>query len=509
MAIQMYPEPKAKPVKFSNNSDNENDRKDFVLRALQLHFRGDMQLVFKHLPEFMESPALKALLEKLNDLEKEVFEVWEMEGYGKVAGEEEKSASLQQDLPSESEPNPTFPRKVMLPNGKVQQPYRFDLSTAFPELIFEGAASLVTEGHESAGMKLDAQSFTLSGIPSEAGHYQVGFRFLQPGKETENLTADLHIIPDPRLLWKEVEPEENQLFASEHTQNQTVTSHSKYLHGASRRGRSHAHTGAFREDFFDLDLLPDDDSDGEWLFAAVADGAGSAKYSRRGAKEACQEAIQIIIRTDLKQLEDELIGQMAACNNIVGDLDQERIKEASAKVLGTAAKGAWEFIAKEAEEMGLEASDFHTTLLLTAARKFDFGWWIGAWWVGDGAIGLYRAGKSIEILGNPDGGQFAGQTRFLTSKEVWAEENAMQNRISFAIVDDFTALALMTDGVSDPMFQTDYNMGQLEKWDAFWTDLSASVDLSFPNRKADDQLLEWLNFWSTGDHDDRTIVLIV
>jgi hypothetical protein len=83
------------------------------------------------------------------------------------------------------------------------------------------------------------------------------------------------------------------------------------------------------------------------------------------------------------------------------------------------------------------------------------------------------------------------------------------NRVAIEVVDDFTAVALMSDGVSDPMFQTDYNMGQLEKWDDLWEQLNEAVDFSPENPNAADQLLEWLNFWSTGDHDDRSIVILV
>src|SRR5690606_14699190 len=48
---------------------------------------------------------------------------------------------------------------------------------------------------------------------------------------------------------------------------------------ASKRGRSHAHEGTFRDDDFCTKSLPND-----WAIVAVADGAGSAKYARQGSK---------------------------------------------------------------------------------------------------------------------------------------------------------------------------------------------------------------------------------
>lgn len=511
MAVQTYPEPKVKPVKFSNNSDQENHRKDFVLQALQRHFRGDMQLVYQHLPEFLESPALKALLGKLTDLEKEVFEVWEMEGYGKVAGETETEVSQTVESPDSepiSETEASYPRKVILANGKVQQGYRFDLTGAFPELLANGAVSLKIEGHETAGLTLNAHAQTLSGTPTEAGHYRVTFQLLQPGVETEVITSDLHIIPDPRLLWKELEPEPGQDYAKPHTDAAMLSGKDKAMLGASRRGRSHAHTGAFREDDFAMDYLASDSTDG-WYLTAVSDGAGSAKFSRRGSQLACRVALDHLKKVNWKAFEEELRPLAEAFRNSEAAEGNPAIATAAYPVLGKAALAAYEAILSEAEATEEEPSAFHATLLLTVAKKFDFGWWIGAWWAGDGAIGLYRVGESVKILGKPDGGEFAGQTRFLTSKEVWESEEAVMNRIAFDLVDDYTCLALMSDGVSDPMFQTDYNMGQLEKWDALWNQWNESVDFSRGNPNAAEQLLEWLNFWSTGDHDDRTIALIV
>ncbi len=77
-----------------------------------------------------------------------------------------------------------------------------------------------------------------------------------------------------------------------------------------------------------------------------------------------------------------------------------------------------------------------------------------------------------------------------------------------SIVPDFTALMLMTDGISDPFFETDANLARKEKWDELWKDLSAKVDFSDDNVKSKDQLLSWLDFWSPGNHDDRTIAIL-
>ena len=110
-------------------------------------------------------------------------------------------------------------------------------------------------------------------------------------------------------------------------------------------------------------------------------------------------------------------------------------------------------------------------------------------------------------MGDPDGGDFAGQTRFLTMGEVM-QPAEIYKRLRFEIIEDFTALVLMTDGVTDPKFETDANLQRIEKWNNLWEDITSSVELTDDNENAAPQLLKWLDFWSPGNHDDRTIAII-
>jgi hypothetical protein len=150
---------------------------------------------------------------------------------------------------------------------------------------------------------------------------------------------------------------------------------------------------------------------------------------------------------------------------------------------------------------------------LTICKKFSYGWFIASFWVGDGAICLYdKEAHSAKLLGIPDEGEYAGQTRFLTMPEIFKDITSLYQRLRFAIVPDFTALFLMSDGVSDPKFETDANLNNPKKWDDLWDDLINNqehpVDLSDDNEEAKNQLLDWLDFWSPGNHDDRTIAIL-
>jgi hypothetical protein len=72
-----------------------------------------------------------------------------------------------------------------------------------------------------------------------------------------------------------------------------------------------------------------------------------------------------------------------------------------------------------------------------------------------------------------------------------------------------TALFLMTDGVSDPRFETDARLARPADWHALWQELNATLQLDDAVAGQEQKLLDWLDFWSPGNHDDRTIAMIV
>ena len=114
--------------------------------------------------------------------------------------------------------------------------------------------------------------------------------------------------------------------------------------------------------------------------------------------------------------------------------------------------------------------------------------------------GIAKAKVLVESL--PYLREFSGQTRFLTMREIFGD----RQRISLAVVPDFTAIALMTDGVSDAKFETDANLRNPQKWRELWEDVRSAALAQAENPH--EALLEWLNFWSPGNHDDRTIAFL-
>lgn len=322
----------------------------------------------------------------------------------------------------------------------------------------------------------------------------------------------------------------------------------KDIVAASVRGRSHAHEnpGKPRDDDFKVSYCEETG----WYVMAVADGAGSAKFSRQGSKIAC-ETVQDYCKSCLTNSENLETAIARFSEENAKENNEDAIRDARKAVgdliygvLGTAAVKAHKEIAAEvdaynkakkekANEIAEQAKalnpdaeapvipvveaqmkDYATTLLIAICKKFEFGWFVATWWVGDGAIGLYKQGESIKILGEPDEGEFGGQTRFVTMRDIFADAASIYKRLRFNIVSDFTALMLMTDGVSDAKFETDANLNNIEKWDALWNDIrgenedKCKVDLSDDNSESQYQLMQWLNFYTKSNHDDRTIAIL-
>ncbi len=363
----------------------------------------------------------------------------------------------------------------------------------------------VTMGHKDNGI-------VITGIPTVDGDYDVILKYKYQGWYEGCSVLErkfkITINPDPRSLWKDVPTDENiKFFKKDYVSEYVTVSENdkgpqKDIVAASKRGRSHAHEGKPRDDDF---RLFHNDKNG-WYVIAVADGAGSAKYSRKGSALACDTCIEYC-KSALEapaQLEDAIV----ALNNATEGHSNRNISTMLYEIIGGAAHKARRAILETAKANEDQLRDYSTTLLLTICKKFDFGWFVASFWVGDGAMCIYdKQRQYVKILGVPDGGEYAGQTRFLTMKEIFEPESLM-SRLKYSIEEDFTALLLMTDGISDPFFETDANLNNVEKWNKLWSNIKSEVDLTDNNSESQYQLLKWLDFWSPGNHDDRTIIIL-
>ena len=397
---------------------------------------------------------------------------------------------------------PAKSKSFVLPNGMVGKPY----STVL-EFVPEGNLFVQIDKMKEIGLDYDEATRTLSGTPSLQGEHKIFFayRITYSTGKFDDYYYVLHftVNHDPRSLWKNLESNKDDQYWKPDEDKKILLTPELAMVAASKRGRSHAHEGSFRDDDFSLHFKEDIG----WHITAVADGAGSAQYSRRGSQIACETAIRFLDETLNAEFTANLEKLAAAYMEDPSNEARKEIGDQLYLSVGTAAFNAQKAIEEEAKEKDAQSKDYSTTLIVSINKKFSFGHFIGAFWVGDGGIGIYHEGKSVKVLGDSDGGEFAGQTRFLTMSET-TQPVELFRRLRFDIVDDFTALVLMSDGITDAKFQTDNNLVRIEKWDELWKDITASVKLDRDNKEMDQQLLDWLDFWSPGNHDDRTIAIV-
>lgn len=408
---------------------------------------------------------------------------------------------------------------LRFPNGTVKKEY----SVCF-ELPMDKISNVELAGAEELGLALAAGEdgrFALCGKPTRTGDFTLTLRYdTVEGEETSELKIPVAFNPDPRSLWRNIPTDENIPYFKKDSDTAYIKveagedgSPKKDVVAASQRGRSHAQEGKARDDHFTLTHC--DDSD--WYVMAVADGAGSAKFSRKGSEVACNTAVD-----HCRRLLADNPAFETAIREYAADRDDPEKRTALTRhvidIIYNGALKAHEAVKKVAganEEAKLK--DFATTLMFAVCKKYEFGWFLASFWVGDGAMCLFdEKTKTAKLLGTPDEGEFSGQTRFLTMPEIFRDKDIVSKRMRMSIVPDFTALFLMTDGVSDPMFETDRNLNDYAMWEKFYSNLKngfpddeiGGVDLSDDNETSQTQLLSWLDFWSPGNHDDRTIAIL-
>jgi len=391
----------------------------------------------------------------------------------------------------------TIKKTIYLKNAKVNEPY-----LGVIEVPGLKGIRLLDDG--GTGLKLDEEAGTLSGQPTVSGDFVIRVHGLLSNRRCD-VRANLAVIPDPRSLWISKPHDPTAPFAKDDEDSEMNRGGDLVCVAASKRGRSHAREALFRDDDF---ALWTGGVDG-WTIAVVADGAGSAKYSRRGS----QIAVKVIVRDLPRLLNEHLTGQIdgLVAEHLKGVEGSEAlIKNQLYLSLANAAFNAAMAINEEATKIGERESAFSTTLVLSVARRGPHGWFIAGFSIGDGGAAVFDLpSRTVFPLTLADSGEFAGQTRFLLRGEFNNAEEVAK-RLSFNVRDSFTAVLAMTDGITDPKFPTDNAFASSDVWCSFWeTDLSQSVLLSRDNPAIERELMAWLDFWSPGNHDDRTIAIML
>lgn len=345
----------------------------------------------------------------------------------------------------------------------------------------------------------DPLNCVIRGVPPEAGNFEITLTYVWRGwvGECKQLARNFQLVvnPDPRDLWEDKPCDPELEYLRPDVDFATLSDPPVVMWAASRRGRSHAHAARPRDDAFALGSVAG------WQIMAVADGAGSAEFSRKGAEIACETAIEV---------SGAKLAQAGALEALFMEIEpdspsaiwQPQAKKLAYAILPAAAFEASKAIRAEAERMGRESRAYATTLLLAMVKKFQGGWITLSFQVGDGAMALF-SDKGPQLLAEPDEGEYGGQTRFITMNDIYDPAGLMR-RLRIDLVRDLRGLLLMTDGISDARFVTLEGLRDANLWLELWQELLPLAKGAQP----DDDLLEWLNFWSKGNHDDRTLALL-
>ena len=263
---------------------------------------------------------------------------------------------------------------------------------------------------------------------------------------------------------------------------------------ASTRGPSHRNSDKLCRDD---DVNVWHDSVNDTLYLVVADGAGSAKYAREGARIAVKEMVNYFKDRHLRK---GMFDSASGCQVV-----REEIHRAVLYVVKTIERRAEE-ISREQNEPGLTKRNFHTTLnFAVIQRNVNGDFKVISFAVGDGAIVLCKNDGGHNRLSSPDRGEFASQTAFITINNIIPSETEIGKESSKAFYEkrfkDETItenemrngyLALMTDGVSEDM----------EDWAKFISETKDIMD-----RQDNQALLELLNSQVERSLDDKTLVL--
>ncbi len=405
--------------------------------------------------------------------------------------------------------NDIIRQNVSLPNAMVGKPYKAHFE--IEKWQWQDIVVLKVENLEDTGLCYDNETQSITGTPTQKGDISLVIRFRLSEDDTfHDKKMNLIVNPDPKSLWQNLPSNENDLYWKKDDIGRIDKLGDKTLVAVSKRGRSHANTGGFRED--DFMYLPAGENG--WNVVVVSDGAGSAKMSREGSRLACALV--------LTYFRHEFPSVSQALDAILQNYHATEKDEASRKNLNAfifehlpkAVHGVHKYLGDFAQKEGFPLKDLNATLIFAVFKKYEFGYAIMTFGVGDCPIALMNKEQTeIKLMNRLDVGEFGGGTRFITMPEIFGGKD-FYNRFGFTLVEDFSYLFLMTDGIYDPKFVVEANLEKVEKWQAFLRDLGGenpeNVEVTFSPENAEiaQQLSQWMDFWSSGNHDDRTLAII-
>jgi hypothetical protein len=233
--------------------------------------------------------------------------------------------------------------------------------------------------------------------------------------------------------------------------------------GARVRGKKHKHEGTNCDDWFEIK------TGGPWTVIAVADGAGSRKFSRIGARASCEAAAAVLAKELAGQCLPDCPGPASQATFLEGAVEKAQhslrnaVLAASFAVDAAAQDRAGSRPHERLLGRPVTPEDLSATLLVAAHTTFQTAEGrrslVLACQIGDGIVAVVDPRGGVRLLCLPDSGDYSGETDFLTSRRQL--EPANLQRKTFVLAGSVRALLVMTDGVSDDYFPSEPGMGRL------------------------------------------------
>lgn len=224
---------------------------------------------------------------------------------------------------------------------------------------------------------------------------------------------------------------------------------------------------------------------GDVIVGAVADGAGSAKHSDVGSKLAIETVLKY-----LGKISEYLQKRKRCWQKISQELSQTEAENLFTKTVNkvTAELG------KQAAKEDYSVNDLACTLLVFVATPD----WIAAMQIGDGFIVIRSQESEYQLLFQPDKGEFANETTFITST------NALKEMQVKVITEKQEFICASTDGLEKVAIR----LSDWEPFSPFFKPLEEYLHESV-NPKEDKYLTEFLNSerLNSRTDDDKTLLL--
>ena len=217
-----------------------------------------------------------------------------------------------------------------------------------------------------------------------------------------------------------------------------------------------------------------------WHFVAVADGAGSARLARIGS--------QIAVNSAIKFFKNSI--------NLAGpEFNLQTI-------LFGCLKSVYCSLETEARTRQNTINELATTLLLLAHNPGEGVDKIGVAQIGDGLIIVCHPTGDVSLLADPDQGQYAGETQFITHISLEEMDTDFNSRIRIHEVpsEKIDYILLMTDGIGDDFFPPERNIQKLV------THLHPIIACDLDT--AQTELSNLIAYEKRASFDDRTLVML-